>query len=54
LAYVFLEDGTLLNAEIINRGYGFAYTSFPFAQMEEFRRLEREEREHRRGLWASN
>ena len=25
LAYVFLEDGTLLNAEIIKEGYGFAY-----------------------------
>ena len=40
LAYVFLDDGTLLNAEIIKRGYGFAYTRFPFALMEEFRRLE--------------
>jgi hypothetical protein len=40
LAYVFLEDGTLLNAEIIKLGYGFAYTRFPFARMEEFRRLE--------------
>jgi micrococcal nuclease len=54
LAYVFLEDGTLLNAEIIQQGYGFAYTRFPFARMEEFRRLEREAREQRRGLWASN
>src|SRR5687767_4907398 len=25
LAYVFLEDGTLLNAEIVRHGYGFAY-----------------------------
>jgi endonuclease YncB( thermonuclease family) len=24
LAYVFLEDGRLLNAEIIKQGYGFA------------------------------
>jgi micrococcal nuclease len=24
LAYVFLEDGTLLNAEIIKQGYGHA------------------------------
>jgi micrococcal nuclease len=30
-AYVFLEDGTLLNAEIIRHGYGFAYPRFPFA-----------------------
>ena len=54
LAYVFLEDGTLLNAEIIKHGYGFAYTRFPFARMEEFRRLEREAREQGRGLWASH
>ena len=52
LAYVFLEDGALLNAEIIKQGYGHAYTQFPFSRMEEFRRLEREAREQRRGLWA--
>jgi putative tryptophan/tyrosine transport system substrate-binding protein len=39
LAYVFLEDGTLLNAEIIKQGYGFALSRYPFARMEEFRRL---------------
>jgi micrococcal nuclease len=53
LAYVFLEDGRLLNAEIIKQGYGFAYTRFPFARMEEFRHLEREAREQARGLWSS-
>lgn len=53
LAYVFLEDGTLLNAEIVKQGYGFAYTRFPFARMEEFRRLEREAREAGQGLWAA-
>ena len=29
LAYVYLEDGTFLNAEIIKQGYGFAYTRSP-------------------------
>jgi micrococcal nuclease len=52
LAYVYLEDGTLLNAEIIRQGYGFALTRYPFSRMEEFRRLEREAREERRGLWG--
>lgn len=52
LAYVFLEDGTLLNAEIIKQGYGHAYTRFPFAKIEEFRALEREAREAGRGLWG--
>jgi micrococcal nuclease len=54
LAYVFLEDGTLLNGEIIRQGYGFALTRYPFARMDEFRRLEREARAGRRGLWADN
>jgi len=53
LAYVFLADGALLNAEIIRQGYGHAYTKFPFSRMEEFRRLEREARENGRGLWAA-
>ncbi len=52
LAYVFLPDGTLLNAELIRQGYGHAYTRFPFAKMEEFRALEREAREAGRGLWG--
>ena len=52
LAYVYLEDGTFLNAEIIRQGYGFAYTRFPFTHLEEFRALEREARDQRRGLWA--
>ncbi len=52
LAYVYLEDGTFLNAEIIRQGYGFAYTRFPFKYLEEFRKLEREAREAGRGLWA--
>jgi micrococcal nuclease len=51
LAYVFLDDGRLLNAEIIKQGYGFALSRYPFASMEEFRRLEREAREQGRGLW---
>lgn len=52
LAYVYLDDNTFLNAEIIRRGYGFAYTRFPFRYLEEFRALEREARQQRRGLWA--
>ncbi len=52
LAYVFLEDGTFLNAEIIKQGYGFAYTKFPFKYLEEFRQYEREAREEKKGLWG--
>jgi micrococcal nuclease len=52
LAYVYLKDGTFVNAEIIKKGYGFAYTRFPFQYMEGFRRYEREAREKERGLWG--
>jgi micrococcal nuclease len=41
----------LLNAEIIKQGYGFTYTLMPFTRMAEFRRLEREAKEQRRGFW---
>lgn len=51
LAYVYLLDGTFLNVEAIKQGYGFAYTSFPFKYLEEFRRYEREARENKRALW---
>lgn len=51
LAYVYLEDGTFVNAEIIKQGYGHAYTRFPFKYMGEFRKYEREARKNRRGLW---
>lgn len=51
LAYVYLPDGTFLNAELIRQGYGHAYTKFPFKYLEEFRRLEREARETGKGLW---
>ncbi len=52
LPYVYLEDGTFLNGEIIRQGYGFAYTRLPFKYLEEFRKLEREAREAGRGLWG--
>ena len=52
LAYVYMTDGTFVNAEIIKQGYGFAYTKFPFKYLEQFRAYEKEAREDKRGLWA--
>ena len=52
LRYVYLPDGTLLNAQIIKDGYGFAYTSFPFTKKDEFKRIENNAREQNKGLWA--
>ncbi len=54
LAYVFLEHGTFLNAEIIKQGYGFAYTRFPFKYLDKFRRYEQEAREQNKGLWGKS
>jgi len=53
LAYVYLPDGSFLNAEIIRQGYGHAYVRFPFRYQEQFLALEREAREQGRGLWAA-
>ena len=52
LAYLYLEDGTFINAEIVKQGYGFCYVNFPFKYMEEFRTHQREAMESERGLWA--
>lgn len=52
LRYVYLPDGTLVNAEVIKQGYGFAYTSFPFIKKEPFLQYERIARLEMRGLWA--
>ena len=42
---------TLLNQEIIEQGYGHAYTRYPFAKMEEFRAAQRRAQSNGRGLW---
>jgi micrococcal nuclease len=52
LRYVYLGNGTLVNAEIIKQGYGHAYVRFPFSRMEEFRAYERQAREKGLGLWS--
>ncbi len=51
LAYVILEDGTFLNAEIIKQGFGLADTQYPFIYEKEFRLLEEEASDQKRGLW---
>ena len=53
LAYVYTEDGSMLNAEIVRRGFGFAYLRHPFRYMERFRAYEREARASRAGLWGT-
>ena len=53
LRYVYLKDGTLVNAEIIKSGFGFAYTSFPFTKLDEFRQYQTQARQQNLGLWGS-
>ncbi len=54
LGYVYFPDGTCLNKEIIRNGYGYAYTRFPFRELNLYRNLERDARENGKGLWSSN
>jgi len=53
LAYVYLPDGRCLNEEIIRRGYGYAYTRFPFKYLMKYRQLEAQARAEGLGLWAN-
>jgi micrococcal nuclease len=53
LRYVYLPDGTLVNGKLIESGYGFSYTSFPFSKTVEFNLLEAQAKGKKAGLWAS-
>ncbi len=52
LRYVFLEDGTLINAKLIKDGYAFNYIYEPFQFMKQFDYLEKQAKENRTGLWS--
>ena len=53
LVRIFLEDGTFVNEWMVEKGYAFAYTSFPFKYMKHFVALERQARSLELGLWNS-
>ncbi|HLC91810.1 MAG TPA: thermonuclease family protein [Candidatus Saccharimonadales bacterium] len=53
LRYIYLPNETLVNAEIIKQGYGFAYLSFPFTKSDEFHHYETVARNANKGLWGS-
>ncbi|CAN5593761.1 hypothetical protein BH10BAC5_BH10BAC5_07350 [soil metagenome] len=52
LRYVYLQDGTFVNAKILKDGYGQVFESFPFSKIDEFRKIQKEARENKKGLWA--
>jgi micrococcal nuclease len=49
--YVYLQDGTLVNAEILKRGYGNVDLSLVFSRTEEFQAYERHARQEGLGLF---
>jgi micrococcal nuclease len=52
LAYVYLDDGTFVNAQIVREGYASPMTYPPNVKhADEFSRLYREAREGKKGLW---
>ena len=52
LAYVYLFDGTFVNAKIVQEGYASLMTYPPNVKYaDEFLKLYREARENKRGLW---
>lgn len=51
LRYVYLPNGTLVEAQLITNGYGFAYTSFPFEKSAEFKADQQDAIDNGRGLW---
>ncbi len=55
LAYVYLKDGTFVNAKIVEEGYASLMTYPPNVKYADlFLKLYREARENNRGLWKAN
>jgi micrococcal nuclease len=54
LAYVYLPDGKMLNAELLAEGYAQVYTFPPNVKyVDVFSALQKEARENKRGFWAT-
>lgn len=53
LRYVYIEDGTLVNKYLIEKGFGHEYTyHVPYMYQIEFKQAEKYARENSLGLWA--
>ncbi len=54
LAYVYLDDGTFVNADLVKKGYATVMTMPPNVRhADEFVRLSEKARKQKRGLWKS-
>jgi len=54
LAFIYLPDGRMLNAELVRQGFAYADPRFPNSKQREFARLQKEAMKDRRGLWAAS
>lgn len=55
LAYVYLEDGQMINRKMVAEGYAYEYTYMtPYKYQKEFRQLQNLARSAKRGLWAED
>ncbi len=54
LAYVYLEDQTLLNRELVQQGYGEAIRFFPYKFKGEFLILEKQAQNEKLGMWGES
>ena len=52
LAYVFLVDGTLFNAELVKQGYARVIAPSPFRYYKEFKRYEQDAKKDGLGIWG--
>ena len=52
LRYVYLPNGTHVNAWMVKNGYGYAYTKYPFSKQSQFESYEQQARDNKLGLWA--
>lgn len=53
LRYVYLKDGTSINAEMVKQGYAFAYREIPSDKLDEYIIYEQSARNGNLGLWGS-
>ena len=52
LRYVYTQDGTLWNKQLVREGYGFAYLPFPFLKKVEFMSDQFNAAKEKKGLWG--
>jgi micrococcal nuclease len=55
LAYIFLEDGQMINRKLIADGYAYEYTyDKPYKYQKDFKDIQRFAKSENRGLWSSD